>query len=77
MCTCVQLELTATQAGAHADAQTKGHVCFFALQVQDSLHGLPRSVGDFFTWGPVERSGPFWAAAEAHAREWPGGTVGW
>ena len=34
------------------------------LEVQDSIHGLPRSVGDFFTWGPVVKEGPWWRAAE-------------
>ncbi len=35
------------------------------LDVQDSIHGLPRSVGDFFTWGPVIKEGPWWRAAAA------------
>lgn len=35
------------------------------LEVQDSIHGLPRSVGDFFTWGPVIKEGPWWRAAES------------
>ena len=39
------------------------------LEVQDSIHGMPRSVGDFFTWGPVVREGPYWRAAEYGARK--------
>lgn len=35
------------------------------LEVQDSIHGLPRSVGDFFTWGPVIKEGPWLRAAAA------------
>lgn len=40
------------------------------VQVQDSLHGMPRSVGDFFTWGPVVREGPYWRMAEFRNRKY-------